>query len=105
METVLCWTRLLRLLLPPPLGQARPAIKVVRFSRLKAELKKATAEMQAVVSAEVTAGRPIVTNLPPRIANKLTGANRDKAKAARALPPTERADVACATRPVTVAAE
>jgi len=78
----------------PPFGQDCPAIQAVRFGRLKAELKSATADVRALTTAAVTSGRVVVTNLPPLWANRLTGANRDKAKAARALMPSERADVA-----------
>jgi hypothetical protein len=70
----------------------------VRFGRLKAELKGSSAEVKALASAALTSGRLVLTSLPPAIANRVTHANRDLAKAARGLLPVERGDVACGRR-------
>jgi hypothetical protein len=82
-------------------GQDPPTIRVVSGRKLARELKRASPNERALVSADAQVGRLIVTSLPPSWANKWFHANQRLAKAARELLPLERAAVRRGQMPLT----
>jgi len=64
----------------------KPVVRIRRGRDLAHEMKRADPGARAQAAADLVTGQLAVTELPPRIANKLTRANMRAARAARTSP-------------------